>query len=290
MKNSIESKVLFVVGPTGSGKSSVAMKLAKKIDGEIVCADSQTIRRDLDIGTAKPSKKDQLEIPHHMLDIIKPYEKFSVNQFKEMAEKVISDIHTRGNIPIIVGGTGLYIDALYYNFDISSQNKNPDYKNELENKTIAELQEIIHQKGYKLPTNVQNPRHLIGVILREGKTNKNNKPVSGYMIYGINIENEILKYRIKNRADYMLKNGLIVEVEKLLKKYGNPDLKIDAIGYPFIVDYLHGKISLEETRQKFAQGHWQYARKQKAWFKRNKNIHWSDSPEQLLEVIIKDIN
>jgi tRNA dimethylallyltransferase len=285
-----ENLTIFIVGPTASGKSSVAMKLAKKIDGEIVCADSQTIRRDLNIGTAKPSKKDQAEVSHHMLDIIDPYEKFSVNQFKTTSEKIIVDIKKRGNTPIIVGGTGLYVDSLYYDFDISSQDKNPDYKNELESKTVAELQEIIHQKGYELPTNEQNPRHLIGVILRKGKTNINNKPVSGSIIYGINTENETLKKRIEDRIELMYKNCFVEEVERLLSKYGKPELKIDALGYPIIIDYLEGKISLEESIQKFAQGHWQYVRKQKAWFKRNKNIHWSDSPEQLFEDIIKDIN
>ncbi len=266
--------VLFVVGPTASGKSSLAMDLAREIGGEIVCADSQTVRRGMDIGTAKPSKIDQEEIPHHLLDIIDPYEEFSVNQFKIIASKAISDIQKRGKIPIVVGGTGLYIDSIYFDYEVKENNDNQEYKKELDSMSVDQLQKIISDNKFQMPENNNNPRHLIGTILRQGKIAINTKPIEGSYIFGLMPEDEVLKQRINNRVDQMFNDRFIDEVGMLIKRYGRPDRKMDAIGYPIIIDFIDDKITFEEARELFKTGHWQYARRQKSWFKRNEHIDW----------------
>lgn len=265
---------IFIVGPTASGKSQLAMQLAKEFGGEIVCADSQTIRKGMSIGTAKPSHKDRLEVPHHLLDVIGPYEEFSVHQFKQLASKSIKDIHSRGAIPIVVGGSGLYVDALYYDFDVENEEKSSEYKSELNAKSVEELQKIIQENGYKMPNNPQNPRHLIGTILRRGKVKSNQNPRESTLILGLKNSDEELKNRIAARVDIMFENGLSEEVEQLTATYGTLPPQIDAIGYSIVVQYLAGQINLAQAKEQFARAHWQYARRQKAWFKRNTHISW----------------
>ena len=284
-----QSSVLFVVGPTASGKSALAMNLAGALDGEIICADSQTLRRSLDIGTAKPSAVDQSEIKHHLLGIIEPYARFSVNQFKDLAEAAISDIRKRGKLPIVVGGTGLYIDALFYGFNISLESKNLDYKKELELMSVTELQNIIKLNKYPMPKNENNSRHLVGVILREGQLYVNINPVPGALIFGLMPEDEELKNRIKVRVDDMFSAGLVSEVSALITKYGEPPAKLDAIGYPIVARLINNEIDLVTTKELFVQAHWKYARRQKSWFKRNKNIVWFKEVNTAFEYILNEM-
>jgi tRNA dimethylallyltransferase len=282
--------VLFVVGPTASGKSSLAMKLAYEFDGEIICADSQTIRKELNIGTAKPSAKDQKLVNHYLLDIIGPYDDFSVNEFKVLASKAIEKVRSKGKIPIIVGGSGLYIDALYYDFNLEIKNKNSNYKKKLEKMSAEQLREIIIKEKYELPNNSNNPRHLIGLILREGNINQNVTPVKNSLIYGMMPEKDNLKERINKRIEDMFEMGFVSEVEKLIKNYGRPTKKMDAIGYPLVIEYIDGIKSLEEVKKEFKSGDWQYARRQIAWFKRNKNIRWFSNEVDALRKITKELN
>jgi tRNA dimethylallyltransferase len=281
--------LIFVVGPTASGKSGLAMELAEKLNGEIICADSQTLRKSLDIGTAKPSKLDQQKIKHHLLDVIEPYERYSVAQFKKLAKEAISDIQGRGKLPIIVGGTGLYINALYFDFDVNEDSSNSKYKTELEQKSVKELQEIIRESEFVMPENMNNPRHLIGVILREGQVRKDIVPVPNALIYGLMPEDEVLKNRISERVIQMFDNGLIEEVRGLILQYGEPPEKLDAIGYPITARLINGEINEMEARNLFVQAHWQYARRQKSWFKRNKNIKWFQEVKQASEHICSEI-
>jgi tRNA dimethylallyltransferase len=280
---------IFIVGPTASGKSGLAMELARRYSGEIICADSQTIRKDLDIGTAKPSYADRAKIPHHLLDIIEPYESFSVNQFKRMALKVITDIQSRGKLPIIVGGTGLYVNALFFNFNVDDSQENSEYKKILEKLSVIELQKIIRDKKYRMPSNEQNPRHLIGAILREGRVHENTKPILNSLIYGLNPEESVLKKRIQDRVDNMCREGFVDEVKFIVKKHGQPTQKMDAIGYPIMMDYIDEKISFAEARELFIQGHQQYAKRQKAWFKRNPHIKWFTTDKEALSTITKEL-
>jgi tRNA dimethylallyltransferase len=284
-----EKYMLFIVGPTASGKSRLAMDLALKFNGEIVCADSQTLRKDLNIGTAKPSEQDRKEVAHHLLDIIQPYERFSVNEFKQLALQVISGIQSRGKLPIIVGGSGLYIDALFFNFELEELLENTTYKQELEELSIGELQQIVTDSNFPMPNNKNNPRHLIGVILRKGKVRQNKEPFKGAQIYGILPDDEILKKRINDRVEEMFNNGFVNEVERVIGKYGQPPKALDAIGYPIGSEYLEGDLTLEEAKEKFKTAHWQYARRQKSWFKRNPYIIWSNTGIEAMNTIVKDV-
>ncbi len=286
--------IIFIAGPTASGKSSLAMDLAKRIGGEIICADSQTVRKGLDVGTAKPSKEDQAEVPHHMLDLIEPYEKFSVARFKQMAQLIIKQVQERGNIPIVVGGSGLYMDALFYDFEVDgSQQIDVQSKNQLEQKPGNELQEIITKNGWELPENQNNPRHLVGLILRNGHNYENVQPIEGAKMFVIQREREDLQQRIAGRIEQMLGAGLVEEVQKLQQEYGPVPEDFDAIDYSIFARYLKGEVNLAQAKEGLARKHWQYARRQIAWFKRNKFAQSLDSKgvsEPIIDSIIKSIS
>jgi tRNA dimethylallyltransferase len=275
----LESKILFIVGPTASGKSSLAMEIARKHNGEIICADSQTLRRDLDIGTAKPSRQDQAEIPHHMLDVIGPYDNFSVTKFQSMTLGIIADIKKRNKLPIVVGGTGLYIDSLYFQYELEENAENNEHKAQLQTKSVEELQEFIVQEGYDLPENSQNKRHLIGVLLRKNRTIQNTTPLPGAQIFGLLPEDKVLKDRISHRVNQMFEEGFISEVKQVIAAYGRPPKKLDAIGYPIVGEYLDQIIDLDTAKELFNRAHWQYARRQKSWFNRNAYIVWSNTSD-----------
>lgn len=269
-----ELSELYVVGPTASGKSSLAMMVAQTFNGEIVCADSQTIRKDLNIGTAKPSQADQNAVRHHMLDIIEPFEDFSVAEFQKMAREAIKDIGQRKKLPIIVGGSGMYVDSLYFNYSLNKQ-KSRYSRSDLEKMSISKLQIIIKDNNWIMPENSENPRHLIGLILRGGDVHNDRKiDASGKVIIGILPSDDTLKNRISERVEEMFENGFIEEVTKLLDVYDSFPDRLDAIGYPIAEKYIKGDITEEDAKALFKRGDWQYARKQKAWFKRNKNIKW----------------
>ncbi len=278
--------VIFIVGVTASGKTACALEVAKRLNGEIICADSQTLRKDLNIGTAKPAKEEQSSAKHHMLDLIEPYDRFSVAEFKKQAEVAIQEIQSRGKIPIVVGGTGLYIDSLFYDYDLTINKIDRD---EYDNLSVNELQQIIVDRGYELPANKNNPRHLIGVIARAGETSIDIIPAKDSLIYGIRRPDTEIKDRINKRVEIMFDNGLIDEVKSVSKKYGKPPAKLDAICYPIIQRYLDGNINLDEAKQLFKTADWQYARRQKAWFKRNQFIQWFEDEKQAADAIIKDV-
>ncbi len=271
------SMLVFIVGPTASGKSDLAMQVAKANNGEIICADSQTIRRSMDIGTAKPSHKDRLEIPHHMLDIIDPYDTFSVAEFKLLAEQVIVDIQSRGKLPIIVGGTGLYIDSLLFNFEFRSLNTSQYSREQLNEMTVADLQTIITKNGYTLPHNAENPRHLIRTI-ESGATSMQggslySKPMrEGAIVVGLDPGRGILNQRIEQRVDVMLQEGLVDEYHRILDTYGEPPREFDAIAYKTI--HQNPGMNQQELHEKLFIADRQYAKKQRTWLKRNTHIQW----------------
>lgn len=277
---------VFIVGTTASGKTSAAIQLAKKVHGEIVCADSQTLRKHLDIGTAKPSLVEQDGISHHMLDVIEPYERYNVARFKADALEIIKEIRNRNNVPIIVGGTGLYIDALFYNYDFS---KDVTLRSNLEKLSVEELQQIIMKHGYEMPQNRNNPRHLIGVVARANDNPKNTQPIPGAVIYGLKRPDNILKQRIDERIESMFDQGIEDEVKRIIDQFGPIPVSLDAIGYPIVYKYLEHKLTLEETKSTWKTADWRYAKRQKAWFKRNKYIQWFTDGGALITAAVNAI-
>lgn len=284
-------KLVVIVGPTASGKSALAIKVAKEFDGEIICGDSRTVYRGMDIGTAKPTKQDQAKVKHWGLDLVEPGQRFTAYQFKKYAQKAILDIRNRAKLPVLVGGTGLYIDSLIFDFEFG-QDANLAKRKKLEALNIEALQDFIHEMSLPMPFNFKNKRHLMRVIETKGRVGprKNHLP-KGVILVGITPADEALKKRIDLRIDHWFSSGLINETKKLLRNYGEIILKnTGGIGYGLVVDYLNEKTTLDETKKNFKKEHWQYARRQKTWFKRNKFIHWFGSSGQAERFIKQQLN
>ena len=273
---------IFIVGPTASGKSDLSIELAELLGAEIICADSQTIRRKMDIGTAKPTESGRARVPHHMLDIIDPYEPYSLALFLEQTRPVLDDIKARGKKTIIVGGTGLYSDALYFNFELPELSLA-----ELGVLETAELQSLVRDMGYSLPENKENPRHLVNTIKRGGRTGKKGRPMQDSLIIGINPGREVLIERINARVDIMFELGFVDEVRAIIDMYGEPSREFDAIGYRIAHRLTKGEINELEARELFKSADRQYAKRQLSWYKRNPDIVWFSSPDEAKTFIIE---
>lgn len=269
--------LIVIVGETASGKSQLAIELAERFNGEIIAADSRTVYKGMDISTAKPSALDQQRVPHHLIDIVEPNEPFTVADFKKLSEAAIKDIHRKGRLPIMVGGSGLYIDAILYDFGFR-KTPDPQLRSRLNNLSVDELQAEINRKNIPMPVNKQNPRHLIRVIETGGQqaTIKQLRPNT--LVIGINTDREILKQRITARVDHMVRNGLIEEIKKVSDKYGWYHKALQTPAYNAFKKFIENAISLEQAKNEFIQNDLQLAKKQRTWFRRNPSIQWVDDP------------
>lgn len=269
-----EPPLVVIVGPTASGKSDLAMNLAEKFGGEIICADSRTVYRGMDIGTAKPNLEDQRHVPHHLLDIVNPDQRFTVADFQKLARQAITDIRRRGKIPFLVGGTGLYIDSviLDYNFDV---NYDKNLRERLEKMTIDQLQKYCNINNISLPQNHLNKRYLIRTIERGGTEQRSSSnPISNSIIVGITTDKNTLKTRIVQRAEHIFESGVVQEANKLGKKYGWKTEAMTGNIYPLAHQILTGELSLEQVKQRFIILDWQLAKRQLTWLKRHPFIQW----------------
>ena len=281
--------VIAIVGATASGKTAYAIELAKKIDGEIVSADSRYVYKGFDIGTAKPTKEEQEGIPHHLIDIVEPEFEYSAGLYKKDASKIIQEIHSRGKTPIVTGGTGLYIDILLKNYDLPQIEANHSLRDELKQldteelfaklkKMDAEASEIIDQNDRKKII------RAIEIIQATGKPLKETRGIeeSPYTIewIGKNHDRKTLYARIDKRVDIMLEMGLIDETKNLLKKHGPIPNLVNTIGYREITSYLNGNCSLEEATELLKKNTRNYAKRQLTWFRRNGEIKWDIYPEK----------
>lgn len=284
-------KLVVIVGPTASGKSKLALRVAQEFNGEIIAADSRTVYKNMDIGTAKPSKKDQAKVKHWGLDLVEPGQRFTAAKFKTYAQTAIKDIRSRGKLPILVGGTGLYIDGVIFAFGFRPDT-DPARRQRLEILSVGALQGIIHQMNLPLPANFKNKRHLIRTIETKGQAGSSRKSLSkGVILVGIRPPDEILKKRIDQRAEQFFANNVLAETKQLLDHYGPEALETSGgIVYKICLEMLAGKISQNEAIEKFKRADWQYARRQKTWFKRNKFIHWFGTLEQAYSYIKSQLN
>lgn len=283
-------ELLVIVGPTASGKSDLALKVAQRFNGEIVAADSRTIYIGMDIGTAKPTKEEQELVPNWGLDLVEPGHSFSAYQFKKYAEAKIQDIQRRGKLPILVGGTGLYIDSVVFDFDFIA-GSDPAKREELEQISTEQLQNIIQAKNYPKPENIRNRRHLIRTIEREGRTGGNSSVKDNALQIGILPEPQILQKRIDQRAQKYFDNGLLKETQKLLNRYGEEALlKTGGIAYMASFKVLNGELNTAQAVELIQKQEWQYARRQRTWFKRNKFIRWFDSADAAYKEIASILN
>ena len=271
------NKTVFIVGPTASGKSGFAVALAKMLQGEIISADSMQIYRGLDIGTAKMAKEEMQGVPHHMLDIVDPDASFSVQQFQRKADSIIQDLQKNDRIPIVAGGTGLYIQSLLFDLDFGRTRPDTKYRAALETLSNTALYEQLKTKNPKEAEKIHpnNRRRLIraleilaaGQMLKRDRfdtARKDRHPV----IFGLQIPREILHKRIEMRVDQMIQQGLIDECLQTLYPLGRQTQAAAAIGYAETIDYLKGLCTQEEWRRNIIVHTRQYAKRQMTWFLR----------------------
>jgi tRNA dimethylallyltransferase len=274
--------LVVIVGPTASGKSDLAMRAAEDLGGEIICADSRTVYKGMDIGTAKPSKKDQKKIRHRMLDIVKPGERFTAGDFQRLSSRTIEDIWARGYLPIMVGGTGLYIDSVLFNYRFGSA-ANEQERKKLTQKPIEDLIKYCLKHNVKLPDDVKNKRRLIRVIEQGGVNRKRNSQIRiNTLVVGISAERNILKHRIESRAKQMFKSNVVEEAAGLAKKYGWESEAMTGSIYKIIRQMLAREITKQQALRLFITSDMRLAKRQMTWFKRNPSILWSDNRDELL--------
>lgn len=285
----MNNRVIAVVGATASGKTSYAIELAKKINGEIISADSRLVYKGMDIGTAKPTIDEMQEIPHYMIDVVEPEYNYSVGLYVKEAKKYITDIISRGKVPIVVGGTGLYFRVLLENYDLPDVKPDYELRKELSSYSYEELLEILTKLDEKAANSVEkNDKkkliRYIEIIKLAGKPLDLVRGVKEKEFnvewVGLNFPREILYDRINKRVDLMIEQGLIDETKKLLQKHGRISNITDTIGYREVLSYLDGELSLDEARDKLKQNTRNYAKRQLTWFRKNEQINWNCYPDR----------
>ena len=274
MDTKYQQPLVVICGPTASGKTATALQLAHKYNGEIICADSRTVYKGMDIGTAKPSQEEQQEVTHHLLDVVWPGDRFTAYDFQQLAFKAIEDIRSRNKLPIIVGGTGLYIDSVIFNYQFPAQVP-LKVRSRYEKMSIEELHKYCTKNNIKLPENHKNKRYLINSIVRKSNNNSdNNTIIDNIIIVGITTNKEELKQRIMQRAEHMFDRGIVDEAKKLGKIYGWNNEAMTGNIYPLVKECIDGNLSYEKVIDKFTTLDWQLARRQITWLKRNSHIQW----------------
>jgi tRNA dimethylallyltransferase len=270
--------LVVVVGETASGKSALAMNLAKRYNGELICADSWTVRRELNIGTAKPTHDELTEVRHHLLDVVGPDEDFTAAVFKLMATVAIKEIARRGKLPIMVGGTGLYIDGVLFDYGFLPEGDRAARK-QLSALSNDALLAQIASKGIELgDVDVRNKRRLIRLLETNGARATHSDIRANTLIIGLQPERTELEQRIANRVDGMLSAGLEVEVRGLVKRYGWNIEGLKGVGYAQWQRFLEGDESITDVRQKIIKATTDLAKRQRTWFRRNKSIQWISTP------------
>ena len=285
----MNNRVIAVVGATASGKTSYAIELAKKINGEIISADSRLVYKGMDIGTAKPTIDEMQEIPHYMIDVVEPEYNYSVGLYVKEAKKHITDIISRGKVPIVVGGTGLYFRVLLENYDLPDVKPDYELRKELSSYAYEELLEMLTKLDEKAANSVEkNDKkkliRYIEIIKLAGKPLDLVRGVKEKEFnvewVGLNFPREILYDRINKRVDLMIEQGLIDETKKLLQKHGRISNITDTIGYREVLSYLDGELSLDEAKDKLKQNTRNYAKRQLTWFRKNEQINWNCYPDR----------
>lgn len=266
--------LVVIVGPTASGKTALAIELAEKVGGEIICADSRTIYKYMDIGTAKPTHADRARAPHWGLDLVEPNTRYTAADFKQYAEQKIIEIRSRGHIPFLVGGTGLYVDAVIFNYQFGND-VDQVLRAKLENLTIEQLHDYCRDNNIKLPENKLNKRYVIRAIEQNGQsTERELRPISTSIIVGIATEKHILRTRMEKRTEQLFDDGVVEEAILLGKKYGWESEAMTGNIYPLVKQYLDGAMSLEDAKAKNTTADWRLAKRQLTWLRRNQYIEW----------------
>ena len=304
-----KEKVIVICGPTASGKTALSIELAKQINGEIVSADSMQIYKDMDIGTAKPTQEEMQGIKHYLMDFVSPDERYSVADYKQDAKKAIREILKKGKVPIIVGGTGLYVDSLIYEIEYPNIEFDEKYREKLEKEVEEKGLEELYEKAQKIDGEAiqkisKNDKkrilrileiyHATGKNKTEQEIESRKKEVEfDYKVYALNWDREKLYERINKRVDIMLEQGLIEEVKNVYEKYNEFPTAMQGLGYKEVVEYLENKMSKEEMIEKIKQETRRYAKRQMTWFRKNKQTIWLNAEDEIqnnIEIILEGLN
>ena len=301
-----KEKVIVICGPTASGKTALSIELAKKIDGEVVSCDSMQIYKDMDIGTAKPTKEEMQGIKHYLIDFVSPDERYSVADYKKDAKKAIKEILEKGKTPIVVGGTGLYIDSLIYEIEYQDIKFDETYRKALEEQAEKNGLDMLYEKAKKIDPKAiekisRNDKkrilrileiyHATGKNKTEQEKESRKKEVEyDYKVYALDWDREKLYERINKRVDIMIEQGLIEEVRKIYKKYEKFPTAMQGLGYKEVVEYIEGNTTKEEMIEKIKQETRRYAKRQLTWFRKNKQTIWlnaQDTIQNNIQVILE---
>ena len=302
-------KVIVICGPTASGKTSLSIELAKKIDGEIVSADSMQIYKSMNIGTAKPTKEEMQGIKHYLIDFIEPNQRYSVADYKKDSKLAIKEILKKGKQPIVVGGTGLYIDSLIYEIEYPIIEYDLNYRKSLEEEINKNGLEVLYKKAQKIdekamekisPNDKKRIMRVLEIYHATGK-NKTQQEIESrkkevefdYKVYAIKWEREVLYERINKRVDQMIAQGLIEEVKNILAKYKEFPTAMQGLGYKEVVTYLNHECTKEEMIEKIKMETRRYAKRQMTWFRKNKQTIWLEGKEGVqnnLNIILEGTN
>ena len=303
-------KLIVIIGPTAVGKTELSLELAKKMSTEIISGDSMLVYKGFDIGTAKPTLLEQKSVEHHMIDILNPEQEFSVTQFKAYAQEHIQNINRKGKIPILAGGTGLYVKSLVEDYAFNETPGDEVYRRELE--TLAEKQgkeyvhdmlravdpktaERLHVNDFRRVIRALEVYHMGGELISQDKAMlEDGKLAYDAVVIGLNRERSHLYERINQRVDLMIDSGFVEEVQVLLKA-GVPRncQAMKGIGYLDIIGYLDGLISLDTAIENIKKSTRHFAKRQLTWYRKMPYIHWYDveeySPKELLKIVFQDI-
>ena len=301
-----QNTVLVLVGPTGVGKTAVSLFLASALKGEVVNADSRQVYRYMDIGTAKPSLAARRQVPHHLIDVLTPDEAYSAGQYMLDARRVVKEIQARGGVPLVVGGSGLYVRALLEGF-FGRDARAAGLRRHLEQRAVREGPEAlyhelrrvdpasaekIHPNNLKRVIRALEVYHLTGKSISYWHARQKDPAPFPYLKVALNLPRAVLYRRIDQRVENMFAGGLVDEVRALLKRGYSPSLNaLNSVGYKEVIAYLHGEIDLSTCKEQVKQNTRRFAKRQLTWFRRETNLHWiemneSDSPEQVAKRIL----
>ena len=304
----MKPKVIVIGGPTASGKTGLSIALAKKINGQIISADSMQIYKEMDIGTAKVTEDEKEGIPHYLIDIVAPNERYSVAQFKQQAENAIEEILKKSCVPIIVGGTGLYINSLIYNIQYEEVEIDQEYREKLEKRVLKEGLEKLYEEAHNIDPKAaeaiskQDRKRVLRILEiyhQTGKTktqleleSRSQPPRYDYKVFAISRDRKQLYDRINQRVDIMLEQGLIQEVQSIVNKYQEFPTAMQGLGYKEVVKYLKGEYTYQEMVEKLKMESRRYAKRQITWFKAIEGIQWLDGNDEVqnnVNIILEEI-
>jgi tRNA dimethylallyltransferase len=271
--------LVVIAGPTASGKTTLAIEIAEAFGGEIICADSRTVYKGMDIGTAKPTSIEQARVPHWGLDLVEPDARFTAADFKLYADDKIEEIRSRGRIPFLVGGTGLYVDAVLFDYKFGPA-VDLQQREMLESMSLLELHEHCERNNIMLPDNDQNKRYVIRAIEQKYINSKRRPdPISNSIIVGIATDKIILRKRIEDRVEQLFEDGVVEEATLLGERYTWDSEAMTGNIYRILRAYLNGQLSLKESKDKNITSDWRLAKRQLTWLRRNPYIKWGTLEE-----------